>query len=268
MTAADATPFGAMTPHPLQLRVVAVPFWGLPAPSPLAAAPDDATFPATTAMQRLSPDITATVATSGSATAVASAPDDGMSILCTATAATTANNKLCTNSTATASASATDAANAIATGAIATIAAGGMTTDVPLDKSPAAKLLHTAHAEQAAASAATVESRETHLSDSDAKRQQRPRFPCDLIKSLAPAFATSSTVSSQHMVADKQAADSLARKAMANMPGATAAKEAQPRGSRKRIASAEPTAARMVNRSQAAAQKHVQRMQKQYQKRH
>lgn len=37
ITPGGASTAPAMTPHPLQLNTVAVPFCGLPAPSPLAA---------------------------------------------------------------------------------------------------------------------------------------------------------------------------------------------------------------------------------------
>ena len=260
---------------PLQLRTVAMPFCGLPAPPPAAAAIDDAMFSATLATavpdatKQLCTDTTAIVDWSASASASASAADDALSTPCTTSAVVTVNKKQPTNSTATVSATATSAA--IATGASVTTAAGGASTAVPLQKTLAAKLLHTADAEQAAAPAASVESSQTHLSYCDAKRQQKTLFfcnPTNKVSSLAATSANGNTASSQHVVADKHTTDSLSTGAIVDVPGAALAQQAQPRGSKRRPASAAaPTASRMVTRSQVAAQKHVQRMQTQYLKR-
>ena len=231
MTAGGVTPFCAMTPHPLQLRTVAVPFWGLPPPAPLAATNDNAMISAITT-----------------------------------TAAATATKLPPTNSTATPFATATAAAIPIEIQASSSTAA-------PLGKPPTAELFHTAGAEQATAPAVSIQPREEHRPDSYAERQQRRPLFCDATSSassLAPTSANSSTFGSQQIVADKHDMDSLPRQAIADIPGAAVGKKAQPRGSRRATASAAaPTASKMVTRSQAAAQKHVQRMRMhtQYQKR-
>ena len=81
-------------------------------------------------------------------------------------------------------------------------------------------------------------------------------FPADAASRLAPPVPTSSATRSRQITPGSQSADSQAASTTAD-----AAEGVQPRGSKRRTAAAGPVASRMVTRSQAAAQKHVERMQ-------
>lgn len=98
-------------------------------------------------------------------------------------------------------------------------------TATTADQTPAARVWHLTDAEQVAAPAATVEPSQACVLNTHAEKQH------------------------------------CAQSSIADISGAVTAKENQPRGSRRRIASvAAPTASRIVMRSQAAAQNHVQRI--------
>ena len=135
-----------MTPHPLQLHMVAMPFWGLPVPSPLAAANADLTS---------MPPTTLVAATAMSAATLAAA-------------IAMSTKFVLTNSTVT-------AAPANAAAATAATAAGGDTTALLPEKAAIATTvaLHISDAEQVAAPAASVQPCQTPLTT--AERQQRPR---------------------------------------------------------------------------------------------
>ena len=155
---------------------------------------------------------------------------------------------------------------ATATGAIATRAAGGMTTAVVVDKeAPVADVFYATDAQQAAAPPASVVSSQAHLPDTPDERRQKP---CCITTTaaanrLSSSPASGSVTSIQQITAVRQiCAASFAASTTAGLPGAVAANEVQPINRRRRTASAAaPVASQMVTRSQAAALKHVQRMQ-------
>ena len=121
------------SPHALQLRAIPVPFWGVPAPVPVAAPKDHATA-AVAVIKQLTTDTTAA------------------GTFATATAAAPASTAAAAASAPTAAAPATAAASLVTT-ATATTAVGGVTMALLADRCPTARMLDFADAEQAAAAA-------------------------------------------------------------------------------------------------------------------
>ena len=222
----DPTP--RMTPHALQFHVVAVPFWGL---------------------QAGVPDVAATEGVPRAAAPTAAAP---------ATAAPTPAAR-------TSAGPRTPAAPFSPTAAGHLTAAAGLTSAVLATASQhgATSMTLLTDAEQAGVASVQIVPHQTPLpAASSAERAVQARPSATVLTAavaasrLSPPLASSSVTGGQQITTGRQSTDSLAASITAG-----AAKQTQPRGSKRRTASAAPAASQMVTRSQAAAQKHVERMQ-------
>ena len=220
----DPTP--RMTPHALQLSVVAMPFWGLQADVPEAAATE--------------------AVPTAAASAIAGT---------TTTAATTAGPPI--------------PAAPLSAGGDLTTAAAGLTTCMPptAGKSQVPTMTVLADAEQAnvASNKMVPDLAKLHLPSPAglSGRRAGQGKPCTTIPTavaasqLSPPRASSRASSRRQISTGRQSIDSLAASTTAG-----AAKQTQARGSKRHAASAAaPAASQMVTRSQAAARKHVERMQ-------